>query len=333
MRNAVARFMDKPSDYQALQRRAIAASATEFSGTAFAEDFWRSVEGLWSHFSGPRRDEGTAGVAVPALQHCLMKRADLPHIFETVPQPMTRIATGRGRVTELAGAFIYTEGNRNIDQHEWSVLAEYWKPGAPALVFVHDIRELNGEYLTAGASSITASNTLVGFCARLLFPYPRIYHLTSRILKRAQKWLRKTEVKIEPVSVDIELMAQGVSGMNIIRCGHRFYAIPQDGGAFSEERANNGGYRLCIKGGSLKSVLARIADDGRTVESSGQPMPILVEEGFGGFNIIQYADSFFAIPQDEGAFAYERAITNGYSQHHAGMTLEATKLAITGAPK
>jgi hypothetical protein len=329
----VTRLMDQPSAYEALQRGAMESSATAFSGTAFAEDFWRTVEGLWGNASGQRKDEDIAGEATHALQHCLLDQTDLPRIFDTVPQPITRIATGRGRVTELAGAFIYTEGNREIDQHEWSVLAEYWKPGAPALVFVHDIHELDGEYLTATA--VVVSNPVVDFCTRLLFPYPRIYRLASRILKLARKWWRKTEARTEPAHVDIQLMAQDVSGMNIIRCRHYYYAIPQDGGEFSEEKANHGGYRVCFKGNSLKAVLAKIAGYEQTGEALrlDKPVPILVEEGFGGFNIIRYADSFFAIPQHEGAFSYERVIVNGYSQFHAGMTLEATKLAITGAPK
>jgi hypothetical protein len=56
-----------------------------------------------------------------------------------------------------------------------------------------------------------------------------------------------------------------------------------------------------------------------------------VEEGFARFNIVHYADSFFAIPQNEGAFEYERVMMSGYSQVHVGMTLEAIKLAIKGA--
>ena len=334
---SVARLIDKPSDYEAMQRSTIEAFATEFSGAAFSKDFWHAVEGLWNNFSGPKSHGDTACEALLALQHCLVKQSDWQRIFESVPQPMARIATGRGRVTELAGAFVYTEGNRQIDQHEWSVLAEYWKPGAPALSFVNNISELEGEYLTGTAMAVP--NTIVGFCTRLLLPYPRIYRLASRILKLARRWWRKTETKGEPAYVDIQLVAQGISGMNVIRCNHCYYAIPQEGGEFSEERANNGGYRLCFKGNSLRSVLAKIAEYGQTAGLLGpradanRPVPILVEEGFVGFNIVYYADSFFAIPQNEGAFEHERVMASGYSQFHVGMTLEATKLAIAGATK
>jgi len=65
------------------------------------------------------------------------------------------------------------------------------------LVFVHDIRELNGEYLTAGQVPLLLE-TLVAF-AQDCCSIPRFTIFTSRILKRAQKMVEKTEVKIEPV--------------------------------------------------------------------------------------------------------------------------------------
>lgn len=330
----ILRLLNAPADYEAMRMRAIECGDTQFSGALFAQTFWNSVQNLWDNYTGHRDRDESAFKAMPQLQHCLVDTRDWPRIFESVPQPMGRIYTGRGRVTELAGAFVYTEGNKKVGLHDWCVLAEYFKSGAPALTYVHNISELGGIYLSAIPTPVASSFS--GRIAKLLFPYPWLYRLTSRMWKLIRGRRNIARFRNEPGHVDIRLIAQNISGMNIIRCNGSYYAISQDAGAFSEEKANQKKYDICFKASSLKRVLSKISEHEQQSGLVAQrpsalgAVPILVEEGVLGFNVIQFGERFFAIPQVEGAFDHERAMANGYSRLHIGASLDDTKNAIKG---
>ncbi len=51
------------------------------------------------------------------------------------------------------------------------------------------------------------------------------------------------------------------------------------------------------------------------------PDPVLVEEGYKGFNLVRYGDKIYAIPQRDGAFQIERILNNKYSQWFSGNSL------------
>ncbi len=64
------------------------------------------------------------------------------------------------------------------------------------------------------------------------------------------------------------------------------------------------------------------------------PDPVLVEEGYKGFNFVRYGDEIYAIPQREGAFQIERIEKNKYSQWFSGNSLEEVRALLdTSAPK
>jgi hypothetical protein len=63
--------------------------------------------------------------------------------------------------------------------------------------------------------------------------------------------------KSEP---DIELIRQGVSGYNVIRCNERYYAILQCEGAFTPHKVETGGYSSCFSDYSVEKVLQFIAE-------------------------------------------------------------------------
>ncbi|OYV34519.1 MAG: hypothetical protein B7Z80_21030 [Rhodospirillales bacterium 20-64-7] len=332
MQASVSSLIEDPAAYRAMREGARRASQTQFSGETFCTTFWEDVHRLWGEYVGLKGREGRIKTAPPLPQHGLLQDSDWPRVFESVPQPMTRIRTGRGRVTELGGMFIYTAGDAKMSLQDWSVLAEYWRTGAPPLAFVRDISEFGGKYLAEVA--MPARHTAIDFVSRQLLPFPRLHRLAARCLKFFRRVLRKESPRDKPPHVDIQLVAQDIAGMNVIRCNAHYYAIPQDGGAFSEEKANHGGYRLCFKGNSLKHVLSKVSEYERAF---GQAMPsampegdrpIMAEEGFLGFNIVRHADLFFAIPQGEGAFAPERVSAGGYSRMYTGPTLEAAKAAV-----
>ena len=329
----IIRLIDVPQEFNAIRLRAMVSAGTKFSGEEFSQDFWNQVRSLWDRYGCQKYQYDNAYKLIPPLEHCLVDTADWPRIFESVPQPMTRIYTGRGRVTELAGAFVYSAGNAKVGLHDWCVAAEYYKSGAPALRYVNDISELGGKYLTE--SRVLASHSFATYLSVLLFPYPRLHRFVARLHKKFRKFMNSYGIRNEEGHIDIQLVAQNISGMNVVRAQDHYYAIPQDGGAFSEEKANSGGYRLCFKASTLRRVLGKImeyeAAQGPISPQSivGEDAPILVEEGFSGFNIIRYADKFFAVPQGEGTFEHQRALAGGYSHVHVGITLDDTKHAIS----
>ena len=65
-----------------------------------------------------------------------------------------------------------------------------------------------------------------------------------------------------------------------------------------------------LKDLSIKSLQRRFPDKA--------PDPVLVEEGYKGFNLVRYGEKIYAIPQREGAFQIERVlkinIANGLAE-------------------
>ena len=58
------------------------------------------------------------------------------------------------------------------------------------------------------------------------------------------------------------------------------------------------------------------------------PTPILAEEGFMGFNIIEYQNFFYAILQSDGAFNIERVKQNNYTHLAKGESLKEVKQSV-----
>ena len=125
---------------------------------------------------------------------------------------------------------------------------------------------------------------------------------------------------------DIELALHGVSGYNIIRYFHRFYAIPQSEGEFVLEKVKAGGYSSSFSGNSVESVIRKIASwEPRKIRSvlgnMAPSQPELALEGFYGFNIIRLGDEYHAILQKDGEFEYAKVVSKKYSLSFSGRSL------------
>lgn len=100
----------------------------------------------------------------------------------------------------------------------------------------------------------------------------------------------------------VELVEEGFLGQyNIIRAGKRYYALPQDQGAFDTDKAERGDYARLF----IANDVARV----RTMTQEGinagfgPTSTMLVEEGYKTkFNIIRHNGSYYALAQDDGAF-------------------------------
>ncbi len=324
-------LLGEPAAYATLRAGAMAHAAAEFSGAAFAAEFWQQLRELAAKAPAVPASVPFGGIA--SLRHCLVTMPDWPRIFESVPQPMPRIYTGVGKVTELGGAFLHCKPVAGMHLHDWSALAEFCRQGGIQLTFAPSIGALNGKYLTAAPAALRTSRLrhLAQAIARLLYPYPPLYRFSARVLR----WLRRLRARFqpprEPERQDVQLLAQNVSGLNIIRSADRYYAIPQDEGAFSATKVDAGGYRVSFKGSSMRQVMNQIAEFDAANGGGLDPAAQLAEEGVDGLNIIHCADLFFAIPQSEGAFDYRRALAKGYSRVVIGQSLSEVKTSILGS--
>jgi hypothetical protein len=62
--------------------------------------------------------------------------------------------------------------------------------------------------------------------------------------------------------------------------------------------------------------------------SVSPPQPILVHSGYRSFNIIQYGEQIYAIPQGQGAFEIERINRNEYNPWFSGRSVDEVQRLI-----
>lgn len=231
----------------------MAYARDQFSGRAFSDHFWSTVSDLYHRGQVLSSRHSVVG---GALLDCTVQADGWARMFESPAQPMLRINTGLGIVSEWGGAMIHTYGNPSIDLNDWSVLSEYCRLGAPQMTFASTLEELAGRYLFSVEQQEVVRFTrlkLVEWVAGVLKPFPRLYRFASSILFRLRSVsrLRSAKPKGDP---DVELVRHGVYGYNIIRRFDRYYAILQNEGAFVSAKVKSGGYSSCFSGYSLEDV-------------------------------------------------------------------------------
>jgi hypothetical protein len=122
-----------------------------------------------------------------------------------------------------------------------------------------------------------------------------------------------------------EVVVHGFRGYNIIRVRRDFHGVKQDDGEFSLRRLHMSNYQGHVNALSTDEV-KRLVDQVATAPVSDKaPAPVLVEEGYKGFNLVRYGEKIYAIPQREGAFQMERVLKNKYSRWFSGESLAEVK--------
>lgn len=126
------------------------------------------------------------------------------------------------------------------------------------------------------------------------------------------------------------LAREGYRGFNIIEFGGEHYGLAQSEGAFDISRVRAGAYRSLLAGKSVEEVIGKIdaalAQPGRPAAAPAPPR--LVEEGYRGFNIIEYGGEHYGLAQEEGAFSIEKVRGNAYRRCVSGKTPEEAKRQI-----
>lgn len=318
--------------YSTQQARAVEKARTEFSGQSFSDNFWEQIYSLSDAI--PKGSSTHSHNRIQQkIDSCLLENRDWPRMFTSAPQPVDKLNAGQGRVTELGGCFIATPEAHWGDIHLWSPVAEHIQSNAPSLVFASDIKGLGGRYLGCPTHELSdVFHCFITLVAERLKPFPPLYAFAAMVLHLMRSLHKAVFLRSEAhepflCEADIELVVQGVRGLNVIRCNHLFYAIHQSDGEFIESRATAGHYSVCISGTSLREVLRKID---ATPDLSPSSKVELVEAGFHGFNLIHCGDTFYAIPESEGAFDIQRVLSQKYSRFHVGNSVEDVRAAIIG---
>ena len=134
---------------------------------------------------------------------------------------------------------------------------------------------------------------------------------------------RQFDIFMEP-----EVVARGYLGYDIIRVGQDFHGIKQNDGGFSLRRVHMGSYHGYVHALSLEEIKTLLNQLAKSPPSGKPGDPVLVEQGFKGFNLVRYGEKIYAIPQNEGAFRIRRIIRNKYSQWFSGNSLEEVRKLV-----
>jgi len=134
---------------------------------------------------------------------------------------------------------------------------------------------------------------------------------------------RQLDIFMEP-----EVVVRGYLGYDIIRVGQDFHGIKENDGVFSLRRVHMGSYRGYVHALSVEEVKT-VLNQSAKLSPSGKPGdPVLLEQGYKGFNLVRYGEKIYAIPQNEGAFRIRRILRNKYSQWFSGNSFEEVRKLV-----
>ena len=272
MTDRIFALLNVPEKFMQVQNCSKAHARLQFSGEAFASDFWSSVDNLYRIYqhSASQRNHVPSKTA-QSLADCTIQDDGWARVFESATQPMRRICTGQSVVWELGGSIIHTYGNPSMELNDWSVFAQYNNPGSPKITFTNNLDELGGKYLSIdeqhGHYANTRNRHLISLISKVLMPFPELHSFGADMLKKIRRFInmyrlycrfrafRNGKSKIDP---DVELFLHGVKGYNVIRYFHKFYAIPQSEGAFDLAKASSKQYSSCFSGYSADTVVSKV---------------------------------------------------------------------------
>jgi len=193
-------LVDDSAAYNKMRDRMLAHAKKEFSGEAFSNQFWGAVSDIYrQNVRISDRPDTVSDKSKSALSDCMIQGThdEWARVFESPTFPMLRVNTGQGMVFECGGAMLHACGNPEFKLNDWSVLAQDVKSGALQTTFAYTLEELEGKYLPFSVSSDkrvgsilswrfieVASRALIGWVARILKPFPRIYRVARWVLSR-----------------------------------------------------------------------------------------------------------------------------------------------------
>jgi predicted O-methyltransferase YrrM len=175
-------------------------------------------------------------------------------------------------------------------------------------------------------------------------PYAR------RLRDQARRFLRIVRQRpVRPSDRNPQLIEENFYGFNIVYYRGIWYALGQDEGAFDPVKAHNRRYTRCFSARSQAELQALLPVGSRWLlrlpfgnslqrlarrrpSHQGLPrhdeVPHLIEEGYLGFNILHYRDTWYGLGQDEGAFDPLKLEKQQYRRCLTAASLAAVKTAV-----
>ena len=198
----ILRILNSPETYEAIRSRTLTRAQNHLSGEAFSAEFWNKVEDLFLKYKSSCSDYQSNFIqGRGAMIGCTIQGARWSKVFESPTQPLTRINTGHSVIFEMGGAMIHANGNPSFELNDWSILAKYSSSGAPQTTFTNTLEQLNGCFLSfSGSSSGRAVSKLVGWCSRILKPYPTFHRAAAFLWKKIRRYHYKIVSKLRSPS-------------------------------------------------------------------------------------------------------------------------------------
>jgi hypothetical protein len=146
-----------------------------------------------------------------------------------------------------------------------------------------------------------------------------------------------TEVAPWDPNIPWSFVEEGYEGFNLFKYDDGYLALAQALGPVDlhwlntrvvNDYQNRGALIVGKSLEELKRLIDELPSDGGPRNSSG---PILLEEGYRGFNLITYDRTIYAIPQAEGAFELERIRRDQYTRWFSGKSLDEVKSVVNQA--
>jgi hypothetical protein len=143
-----------------------------------------------------------------------------------------------------------------------------------------------------------------------------------------------TEVAPWDPNVPWSFVEEGYKSFNIFKYGDRYFAFAQALGPVDLHWLNTrlvNDYQkqsVLFVGRSLEEIKRLLDQSPMAIGPHSSTIPILLTEGYRGFNLIRYGKKIYAIPQAEGAFDIERINRNEYGRWFSGGSLDKVKRLV-----
>jgi len=260
--------LNSPETYLAMSHRSSERARTQFSGEAFASEFWSSVaEKATTPRVGASPSAKSAELSA-SLQKCALDAAEWARVFESSTQPMRLVYTGTNTVVQLGGTVVHMAGSPTTNLRDWSVFAHYFEPSAPVTTFANSLVDLGDRFLPGRYGDIPfGTSEWKRRASNALMRYPRVHSLASRAYRTmrrsmifAKLWWQYTQCKSGRVGSEshTELVMEDVHNFNIVHCFHKYYAIPCGEGPFILAKAEGRLYSRTYSAYSLETAVAKV---------------------------------------------------------------------------
>jgi len=137
------------------------------------------------------------------------------------------------------------------------------------------------------------------------------------------------------------LVEEGYKGFNIVVYSGFYFGVPQSFGTFYASAVGTEAYNRFPSALSHEAVRHHIdvmlplstapentRGSDKRLSGADSKSPMLIEEGYGGFNVVEYSGVYYGVPQSHGPFYAREIGTETYTRFPCGSNPEAVRHKI-----